>query len=111
MTLPSGLQYKIIKAGDGKQPTLDDTVVCHYRGSLLDGTEFYNSYKRNQPMTVAVKGVIEGWTEALQLMPVGSKWQLWIPPNLAYGELGSGPVGPNAVIFYEVELISIQGKP
>ena len=111
VTLPSGLQYKIIKAGDGAKPTLDDTVVCHYRGSLLDGIEFYNSTKRNQPLTIAVKGVIKGWTEALQLMPVGSKWQLWIPPNLAYGELGSGPVGPNAVIFYEVELISIQGKP
>jgi FKBP-type peptidyl-prolyl cis-trans isomerase FklB len=108
VTLPSGLQYKILKAGDGKKPTLDDTVVCHYRGALLDGTEFYNSYKRNQPMTIQVKGVIKGWTEALQLMPVGSKWQLFVPPNLAYGELGSGPIGPNSTLIDEVELLSIK---
>ena len=111
VTLPSGLQYKILKAGDGKKPTLDDTVVCHHRGTLLDGTEFYSSYKRNQPTTVAVKGVIKGWTEALQLMPVGSKWQLFVPPNLAYGDVGSGPVGPDATLIYEVELISIKEKP
>ncbi|MBZ5544454.1 MAG: FKBP-type peptidyl-prolyl cis-trans isomerase [Acidobacteriia bacterium] len=111
VTLPSGLQYKILKAGDGKKPTLDDTVVCHYRATLLNGTEFFNSYKRNQPMTVAVNGVIKGWTEALQLMPVGSKWQLVVPPNLAYGELGSGPIGPNSTLIYEVELISIKEKP
>jgi len=111
VTLPSGLQYKILKAGDGKNPTVDDTVVCHYRGTLLDGTEFSNTYKRNQPMTLAVKGVIKGWTEALQLMSVGSKWQLWVPSNLAYGELGSGPIGPNATLIYEVELISIKEKP
>ena len=111
VTLPSGLQYKILKAADGKKPTLEDSVVCHFRATLLDGTEFYNSYKRNQPMTVVVKGVIKGWTEALQLMPVGSKWTLWVPPDLAYGELGSGPVGPNSTLVYEVELISIQAKP
>ena len=108
VTLPSGLQYKILKAGEGKKPTLDETVVCHYWGTLLDGTEFYNSYKRNQPMTIAVKGVIKGWTEALQLMPVGSKWQLFVPSNLAYGELGSGPIGPNATLIYEVELLAIK---
>ena len=108
VTLPSGLQYKILKAGDGKKPTLDETVVCHYWGTLLDGTEFYNSYKRNQPTTVAVKGVIKGWTEALQLMPVGSKWELFVPSNLAYGELGSGPIGPNATLIYEVELLAIK---
>lgn len=111
VTLPSGLQYRILKAGDGRKPTADDTVVCHYRAAFVDGTEFYNSYQRNQPMTLAVKGVIKGWTEALQLMPVGSKWELVVPPQLAYGELGSGPVRPNATLIYEVELISIQDKP
>lgn len=111
VTLPSGLQYKILKEGNGKKPTLDDTVVCQYRGTLLDGTEFANSYKRNQPLTRPVKDVIKGWTEALQLMPAGSKWQLFVPPELAYGELGSGPIGPNATLIFEVELVSIQGKP
>ncbi len=111
VTLPSGLQYKILKEGEGKKPTLEDTVVCHYRGTLLDGTEFYNSYKRNQPLARPVKEVIKGWTEALQLMPVGSKWRLFVPPELAYGESGSGPIGPNATLIFEVELLSIQGKP
>ena len=110
VTLPSGLQYKILKAGEGKKPALDDTVVCHSRATLLDGTEIYNSYKRNQPMTRVVKDVIKGWTEALQLMPVGSKWQIFVPPQLAYGENGGGPVGPNATLIYEVELISITDK-
>jgi len=116
VTLPSGLQYKILKAGDGKKPTIEDTVVCHYRGTLIDGTEFDSSYNRNAPATFALKRVIKGWTEALQLMPVGSKWQLVIPPNLAYGERGSGArVPPNATLIFEVELISIQpsaaGRP
>lgn len=112
VTLPSGLQYRILKAGDGKKPTIDGTVVCHYRGTLVDGTEFDSSYKRNQPATFPVKGVIKGWTEALQLMPVGSKWQLFIPPDLAYGERGAGTaIGPNATLIFEVELISIQEKP
>ncbi len=109
VTLPSGLQYKILKEGDGKKPTLNDTVVCHYRGILIDGKEFYNSYKRNQPMAFALKGgVIKGWAEALQLMPVGSKWQLFVPGELAYGEAGSGAVGPNTTLIYEVELLAIK---
>ena len=112
VTLASGLQYKILKAGDGKKPAADDKVVCHYRGAFIDGTEFDSSYSRSQPATFAVNRVIKGWTEALQLMPVGSKWQLFIPPQLAYGERGSGrTIGPNATLIFEVELISIQGKP
>ena len=112
VTLDSGLQYKVLTAGEGKKPTIDDTVVCNYRGTLINGTEFDSSYKRNQPATFPVKGVIKGWTEALQLMPAGSKWQLFIPPNLAYGERGTGNlIGPNATLVFEVELISIQAKP
>lgn len=112
VTLPSGLQYKILKEGSGKKPTLDDTVVCNYRGTLIDGTEFDSSYKRNQPASFPVKGVIKGWTEALQLMQEGSKWQLFIPSNLAYGENGMGNViPPNATLIFEVELISIKAKP
>jgi len=111
VTLASGLQYKILKAGEGKKPALDDTVVCNYRGTLINGTEFDSSYKRNEPATFPVKGVIKGWTEALQLMPAGSKWQLFIPPGLAYGERGAGgPIGPNATLIFEVELLSVQGK-
>ena len=108
--LPSGLQYKILKAAEGKKPALEDTVVCHYRGTLLDGTEFDSSYKGNQPLTFPLKGVIKGWTEALQLMPVGSKWQLFIPSGLAYGDRGNGPIGPNATLIFEVELLSIKDK-
>ena len=112
VSLPSGLQYKILKEGEGKKPTADDTVVCNYRGTLLDGTEFDSSFKRNQPATFPVKGVIKGWTEALQLMPAGSKWQLFIPSALAYGERGAANlIGPNATLIFEVELISIQSKP
>jgi len=112
VSLPSGLQYKILKEGEGKKPTADDTVVCNYRGTLLDGTEFDSSFKRNQPAAFPVKGVIKGWTEALQLMPAGSKWQLFIPSALAYGERGAANlIGPNATLIFEVELISIQGKP
>jgi FKBP-type peptidyl-prolyl cis-trans isomerase len=111
VTLPSGLQYKVLKAGEGKKPTLDDTVVCQYRGTSIDGKEFDSSYKRNEPATFPVKGVIKGWTEALQLMPVGSKWQLFIPPDLAYGERGAGAnIGPNATLIFEVELVSIKDK-
>jgi FKBP-type peptidyl-prolyl cis-trans isomerase FklB len=108
VTLPSGLQYKILVAGTGPKPSANDTVVCNYRGTLLDNTEFDSSYKRGQPMTFRVGGVIKGWTEALQLMPVGSKWQLFIPPDLAYGDRGQGPGGPNATLIFEVELVSIQ---
>jgi FKBP-type peptidyl-prolyl cis-trans isomerase FklB len=111
VTLPSGLQYKIITAGTGPKPTAADTVICNYRGTLLNGTEFDSSYKRGQPATFPVGRVIKGWTEALQLMPVGSKWQLFIPSDLAYGERGAGAdIAPNATLIFEVELISIQGK-
>jgi FKBP-type peptidyl-prolyl cis-trans isomerase FklB len=111
VTLPSGLQYKILKQGDGPKPTATDSVVCNYRGTLLDNTEFDSSYKHGQPATFNVSQVIHGWTEALQLMPVGSKWQLFIPSELAYGPRGSAPViGPNATLIFEVELLSIQGK-
>lgn len=110
-TLPSGLQYKVIKAGTGKKPKLGDTVTTNYRGTLMDGTEFDSSYKRGQPATFPVSGVVPGWTEALQLMEEGAKWQLFIPPNLAYGERGAGGViGPNETLIFEIELISIQEK-
>jgi FKBP-type peptidyl-prolyl cis-trans isomerase FklB len=111
ITLESGLQYKILKAGDGEKPAVADTVVCHYRGTLIDGTEFDSSHKRGKPATFALNRVIKGWTEALQLMPAGSKWQLFIPPHLAYGERGaSSSVGPNTTLIFEVELISTQAK-
>ena len=111
VTLPSGLQYKILQAGTGPKPTTTDSVVCNYRGTLINGTEFDSSYKRGQPATFPVSGVIKGWTEALQLMPAGSKWQLFVPAELAYGARGAGPgIGPNATLVFEVELISIQGK-
>jgi FKBP-type peptidyl-prolyl cis-trans isomerase FklB len=110
-TLPSGLQYKVIKAGTGKKPKLTDTVTTHYRGTLIDGTEFDSSYRRGQPATFPINGVIPGWTEALQLMQEGAKWQLFVPSNLAYGERGAGrQIGPNATLIFEVELISIQEK-
>ena len=110
VTLPSGLQYKILVAGTGPKPTADDRVVCNYRGMLLDNTEFDSSYKRGQPVTFPVTGVIKGWTEALQLMPVGSKWQLFIPADLAYGERGQATIEPNATLVFEVELLSIVPK-
>ena len=110
-TLPSGLQYKVIKPGTGKKPKLADTVTAHYRGTLVDGTEFDSSHRRGQPASFPVSGVIRGWTEALQLMEEGAKWQLFIPPNLAYGERGAGPqIAPNATLIFEVELISVQEK-
>jgi len=109
VTLPSGLQYKVVKAGDGKSPTAKDTVETHYRGTLIAGTEFDSSYKRGQTATFPVGGVIPGWTEALQKMKVGDKWQLFVPSNLAYGERGAGAqIGPNAALIFEVELISIK---
>ena len=111
VTLPSGLQYKILKQGAGAKPTASDSVVCNYRGALINGTEFDSSYKRGEPATFPVGGVIKGWTEALQLMPVGSKWQLFVPSALAYGERGAGAdIGPNATLIFEVELLSIQAK-
>lgn len=111
VTLPSGLQYKILKAGDGPKPASTDSVVCNYRGTLINGTEFDSSYKRGQPTTFPVSGVIKGWTEALQLMPVGSKWQLFVPADLAYGDRGAGnDIGPNATLIFEVELLSIKDR-
>ena len=112
VTLPSGLQYKILTPGTGPKPTASDSVVCNYKGTLINGTEFDSSYKRGEPATFPVTGVIKGWTEALQLMPVGSKWQLFIPSDLAYGPRGTpgGPIGPNATLIFEVELVSIKDK-
>jgi len=111
VSLPSGLQYKVLKSGDGSKPSLDDKVLCNYRGSLLDGTEIDSSYQRKEPSTLPLKGVIKGWTEALQLMPVGSKWEIFVPSELAYGERGDGrSIGPNATLVFEVELLSIQNK-
>lgn len=120
VALPSGLQYKIIKAGEGKRPTANDLVVCGYRATFIDGKEFGNSYKQSASVTFPVKGVIKGWAEALQLMPVGSRWQLFVPPELAYGERGAGGgggrkagpsrqiIGPNATLIFELELLGIQ---
>jgi FKBP-type peptidyl-prolyl cis-trans isomerase FklB len=113
ITLPSGLQYKVLKEGTGPKPAASDTVSCNYRGTLIDGTEFDSTEKHGgQPLTFPVNGVIKGWTEALQLMPVGSKWQLFIPPDLAYGEHGAGSdIGPNQTLIFDVELVSIEKKP
>jgi len=111
VTLPSGLQYKILTAGTGPKPTTADSVECNYKGTLINGTEFDSSYKRGQPATFPVTGVIKGWTEALQLMPVGSKWQLVLPPDLAYGARGAGDaIGPDETLVFEVELLSITKK-
>jgi FKBP-type peptidyl-prolyl cis-trans isomerase FklB len=108
ITLPSGLQYKVITKGKGKSPKATDKVTVNYRGTLIDGTEFDSSYKRGEPASFPVNGVIKGWTEALQLMKEGSKWELFIPPDLAYGEKGAGNViGPNATLIFEVELLSV----
>jgi FKBP-type peptidyl-prolyl cis-trans isomerase FklB len=108
VTLPSGLQYKILTVGTGPKPTANDTVTCNYRGTLLSGKEFDGSEKHGGPQSFPVGGVIKGWTEALQLMPVGSKWQLFIPPDLAYGDRGAGgDIGPGETLIFEIELISI----
>ena len=109
VTLESGLQYRVLKEGTGPFPKATDKVKTHYVGTLIDGTEFDSSVKRGEPITFSVTGVIPGWTEALQLMKVGSKWNLFIPPELAYGENGAGNlIGPNAALIFEVELISIE---
>lgn len=106
-TLPSGLQYKIITEGSGRTPKATDTVTVHYRGTLIDGTEFDSSYSRSKPATFRTDGVIAGWKEALQLMKEGAKWQLFIPPGLGYGERGTGRIPPNSTLIFDVELISI----
>ena len=105
--LPSGLQYKVIKEGTGKTPTADDKVKTHYRGRLIDDTEFDSSYKRGKPAEFPVKGVIKGWTEALQLMKEGAKWELYIPPDLGYGERGTRGIPPNSALIFEIELLEV----
>jgi FKBP-type peptidyl-prolyl cis-trans isomerase FklB len=107
-TLPSGLQYKVIKEGAGKTPGLSDKVTVHYRGTLIDGTLFDSSFRRNKPATFSVNGVIKGWTEALQLMKEGAKWQLFIPPDLAYGDKRTGIIEPNSTLIFDVELIELK---
>ncbi len=105
----SGLQYKVIKAGTGKQPTSTDTVSVHYRGTLIDGTEFDSSYRRGQPASFPVNGVIPGWQEALPMMKEGAKWELYIPSDIAYGERGAGgTIGPNSTLVFEVELLEVK---
>jgi FKBP-type peptidyl-prolyl cis-trans isomerase FkpA/FKBP-type peptidyl-prolyl cis-trans isomerase FklB len=108
-TTESGLQYKVVTQGDGARPKAEDTVKVHYRGTLLDGTEFDSSYARNQPISFALNRVIPGWTEGVQLMPVGSKYIFYISPDLAYGEAGGGPIPPNSTLVFEVELLEIEG--
>lgn len=112
VTLPSGVQYKVITAGQGRKPVETDTVLCNYKGSFPDGTEFDSSAEAGKPVPFEIKTVIPGFKEALELMPVGSKWQIVVPASLAYGERGAGNViGPNATLIFEVELVSIQGAP
>lgn len=111
ITLADGLQYKILKAGNGKRPNETDTVVCQYRGTLVNGTEFDSSYKHGKPVNFEVSKVIPGWQEALELMPVGSKWQIVIPPQLAYGNHSAGIIGPNSTLVFDLELDSIVAKP
>jgi FKBP-type peptidyl-prolyl cis-trans isomerase FklB len=109
VTLPSGLQYEIVKQGDGPKPLATNTVTCHYHGTTIKGEVFDSSVKRGQPASFPLNGVIKGWTEALQLMPVGSKWKLFIPPQLAYGNRNiSREIGPNSTLIFEVELISFR---
>lgn len=106
--LPSGLQYQVINEGDGDLPLLTDEVKCHYHGSLIDGTVFDSSVERGQPAVFPVNGVIQGWVEALQIMPVGSKWRLYVPPELGYGQQGAGgAIGPNSTLVFDVELLEI----
>ena len=112
MVTASGLQYEVLEPGDGAQPTAADTVTVHYRGTLLDGSEFDSSYSRNEPATFPLGGVIEGWTEGVQLMSVGSKFKFYIPGDLAYGPnpRPGGPIGPNETLVFEVELLGIEGQ-
>jgi len=111
VTTASGLQYEVLKAADGPKPKATDTVTVHYRGTLIDGTEFDSSYTRGQPATFPLNGVIKGWTEGLQLMSVGSKYRFVLPADLAYGAQGAGPrIGPNSTLIFEVELLGIGDK-
>ena len=110
-TLPSGLQYQVIKDGKGKKPKATDTVKTHYKGTLIDGKEFDSSEKNGGPVTFPVSEVIPGWTEALQLMSVGSKWKLFVPSGLAYGERGQGPIPGNSTLIFEIELVGIEEEP
>jgi len=108
-TLPSGMQYKVVTEGTGKKPAATDKVLCHYKGTLIDGKEFDSSYKRNEPAEFPVNRVIPGWTEALQLMSEGSKWMLYIPSSLAYGSRGAGgDIGPDETLIFEVELLKVK---
>ena len=109
VALDSGLQYRVVESGSGESPTETDTVVVHYRGRLLDGTEFDSSYNRGEPTELGVGQVIPGWQQALQLMNVGSKWEVWIPASLAYGAEGAGSIGPNQTLHFDIELINIKG--
>jgi FKBP-type peptidyl-prolyl cis-trans isomerase FklB len=108
VSLPSGLQYRVLEPGSGKQPAATDTVTVHYRGTLIDGTEFDSSYSRNKPATFRADRVIDGWREALQLMQEGAKWELFIPAKLAYGERGAGKIQPNSTLVFEVELLKVE---
>jgi FKBP-type peptidyl-prolyl cis-trans isomerase FklB len=111
VTTASGLQYEIITVGDGPMPAATDTVITHYHGTLIDGTVFDSSVERGTPASFPVNGVIAGWVEALQLMPVGSKWRLFVPPGLAYGDRGAGgAIGPNETLIFEVELLEIKSS-
>ena len=106
--LPSGLQYKVISKGDGKKPGIDDNVLVHYRGTLLNGKEFDSSYKRGEPITLSLKNVIKGWQEALTMMGVGSKWQIYVPARLAYGQQAAGSdIQANSALIFDIELIAI----
>lgn len=108
VALPSGLQYKVITAGAGALPTDEDVVTCHYRGTLINGTEIDSTYAREKPASFPLKGAIPGWRQALKLMPAGSKWQVFVPPQLAYSKQGAGRlIGPNAALIFEIELISV----
>jgi len=111
-TLPSGLQYKVIKPGSGKKPKAEDLVTVHYRGTFIGGAEFDSSYRHGKPATFPANRVIPGWTEVLQLMEEGAKWEVFIPSKLAYGEQGAGnDIGPNATLIFEIELVSVQDHP
>ena len=112
-TTASGLQYQVLEAGDGEKPTAEDVVRVHYKGTLLDGTEFDSSYERGEPAMFSLAQVVPGWQEGIALMPVGSKYRLWIPSELAYGEMGTpnGEIGPNATLVFEVELLEIVDVP